>query len=184
LHAGDEATSGVVSKVPIQNEIAWSRNAAKYLALLGDFAVLQKQFAAIPGPGLRYNSDLLPYVPEHTVVYAAIPNLANTLGEASRLFEERLQQSPELRDWWKQQQKGNGPKLEDVLNQVKNFSGYLGDEVVIAVGKEGTTYTAPVILAKVKESGLESFLQNAGRKLSSNSSQVALQTVRNPWAVT
>ena len=36
LHAGEQATSGsTVSKVPIQNEIAWSRNSAKYLALLG-----------------------------------------------------------------------------------------------------------------------------------------------------
>jgi hypothetical protein len=185
LNAGDEATSSPnVAKVPIQSEIAWSKNSAKYLALLGDFAVLQKQFAAIPGPGLRYSSELLPYVPENTVVYAAIPNLANTLGEASRLFEDRLQQSPALRDWWKQQQKGNGPKLQDVLNQVKTFSGYLGDEVVIAVGKTGQTYTAPVVLAKVKESGLEGFIQSAGRKLSSNPSQAALQTVRNPWAVT
>ena len=84
LNPGDQATSGPsVAKVPIQSEIAWSKNSAKYLALLGDFAVLQKQFAAIPGPGLRYNSDLLPYVPDHTVVYAAIPNLANTLGEAT-----------------------------------------------------------------------------------------------------
>ena len=112
LTAGQEATSGSnVAKVPIQNEIAWSRNSAKYLALLGDFAVLQKQFAAIPGPGLRYSSDLLPYVPDNTVIYAAIPNLANTLAEAGQTFQDRLRQSPELRDWWKQQQKGNGPKL-------------------------------------------------------------------------
>jgi hypothetical protein len=185
LGAGDEATSSAtVSKVPIKSEIAWSRNSAKYLALLGDFAVLQKQFAAIPGPGLRYSSDLLPYVPDHTVVYAAIPNLANTLGEASRLFQDRLQQSPELRTWWKQQQKGNGPKLEDVLNQVKTFSSYLGDEIVFAVAKEGTEYSAPVVLAKVKQGGLEGFLQNEGRKLSSDPAQVSLQTVRDPWAVT
>ena len=185
LHAGDEATSGPsVSKVPIQNEIAWSKNSAKYLALLGDFAVLQKQFAAIPEPGLRYNSDLLPYVPDHTVVYAAIPNLANTLGEASRLFQDRLQQSPELRNWWKQQQKGSGPKLEDVLNQVKTFSSYLGDEIVFAMAKDGTEYASPVVLAKVRQGGLETFLQNEGRKLSSDPSQVALQVVRDPWAVT
>jgi len=184
LRVGDEATSGGVSKVSIQNEIAWSRNAAKYLALLGDFAVLQKQFAAIPGPGLRYSSDLLPYVPDHTVVYAAIPNLANTLGEAGRLFEERLQQSPDLRNWWRQQQKGNGPKLQDVLNGVKTFSSYLGDEIVFAVAKDGTTYTAPVVLAKVRQPGLEAFLQKEGRHLSSNPSQVALQTVHDPWAVT
>jgi FecR protein/Putative zinc-finger len=187
LTAGQEATSSSsVSKVPIQDEIAWSKNSAKYLALLGDFAVLQKQFAAIPGPGLRYSSELLPYVPDHTVIYAAIPNLANTIGEASRLFQDRLQQSPELRNWWKQQQKGSGPKLEDVLNQVKTFSSYLGDEIVFAVAKDGQTYTAPVVLAKVRQAGLDTFLQTANRKLGSNSNQPepALQMVQNPWAVT
>ncbi|PYX51235.1 MAG: hypothetical protein DMG79_03715, partial [Acidobacteria bacterium] len=168
LHAGDEATSSAtVAKVSIQDEIAWSKNSAKYLALLGDFAVLQKQFAAIPGPGLRYSSELLPYVPDHTVVYAAIPNLANTLGEASRLFRDRLEQSPELRKWWKQQQKGSGPKLEDVLIGLKTFSSYLGDEIVIAVWKDGTEYASPVVLAKVKQGGLESFLEKESRKLSS-----------------
>jgi len=184
LHAGDEATSSAsVSKIPIQNEIAWSRNAAKYLALLGDFATLQKQFAAIPGPGLRYSSDLVQYVPDNTVVYVAIPNLATTLGEASRIFQDRLQQSPALRHWWRQQQKGSGPKLEDVLDQLKTFSSYLGDEIVFAVGKNGTTYGAPVVLARVRQSGLESFLQEENRRLSSKGSQAALQTVRNPWAV-
>lgn len=184
LHAGDEATSGPsVSKIPIQNEIAWSKNSAKYLALLGDFAVLQKQFAAIPAPGLRYSSELLPYVPDHTVVYAAIPNLANTLAEGSRLFQERLQQSPALRNWLKQQQKGNGPKLEDVLNQLKTFNSYLGDEIVFAVAENGTDHAAPVVLAKVRQNGLENFLQKEGQRLSSDPAQVALQVVRDPWAV-
>ncbi len=185
LHAGDEATSSPsVAKVPIPNEIAWSKDSAKYLALLGDFAVLQKQFAAIPGPGLRYSSELLAYVPEHTVVYAAIPNLSNTLEEATRLFEDRLQQSPNLRAWWKQQQKGSGPKVEDVLAGVKTFSGYLGDEIVLAVSKNGSEYASPVVLAKVKESGLEDFVKQANRKLNSNSGGVALQTIRDPWKAT
>ncbi len=184
LTAGEQATSSAnVAKVPIQNEIAWSKNSAKYLALLGDFSILQKQFAAIPGPGLRYSSDLLPYVPDHTVVYAAIPNLANTLTEASQLFQDRLQQSPALRDWWKQEQKGNGPKLEDVLNQVKTFSSYLGDEIVFAVAKDGTEYSSPVVLARVKQGGLEDFLQKANRKLSTDPSQTALLTVHDPWNV-
>ncbi len=117
------------------------------------------------------------------MVYAAIPNLANTLGEANRLFQDRLQQSPALQNWWKQQQKGNGPKLEEVLDQVKTFSSYLGDEIVFAVGKEGTNYTAPVVIAKVRQADLKRFY-NEGRKLSSNPDQVALQTVHDPWAVT
>ena len=184
LRAGDEGTSGAgVTKVPIQNEIAWSRNSAKYLALLGDFAVLQKRLEAIPGPGLRYSSDLLPYVPDRTAVYAAIPNLATTLGEASQAFEERLQQSPALRSWWKEQQRGKGPKLGDVIDQLKTFNSYLGDEIVFAMAKNGSTYGAPVILAKVQQQGLESFLQSEVQRLNTDHNQAALQIVRDPWAV-
>jgi hypothetical protein len=184
LRAGDEATSSAsVSKVPIQDEIAWSKNAAKYLALLGDFAVLQKQIEAIPGPGLRYTSDLLPYVSDHTVVYAAIPNLASTLGEASRLFQERLQQRPALRNWWREQQHGSGPKLDAVVEQLKTFNSYLGDEIVFTVTKNGTEYSSPVVLARVRQPGLENFLRGEMRHLNTNRSQAALQLVRDPWAV-
>jgi hypothetical protein len=188
LRAGDEQTSNSsVSKVPIQNEIAWSRDAAKYLALLGDFAVLQKQIEAIPGPGLRYSSDLLPYVADNTVVYAAIPNMSATLGEASQLFEDRMRQSPALRSWWKEQQRGKGPKLADVVEQLKTFSSYLGDEIVFTVAKEGSTYSAPVVLAKVQQPGLESFLQGEIKRLNSNPNQTgahaALQIVHDPSAL-
>jgi len=40
------------------------------------------------------------------------------------------------------------------------------------------------VLAKVKQGGLEAFLQKANRKLTANPSQVALQIVRDPWSVT
>ncbi len=190
LRAGDQATSNAnVAKVPIRTEIAWSRDSAKYLALLGDFAILQKQIAAIPGPGLRYSSDLLPYVPDDTVVYAAIPNLSNTLAEAGRLFHDRLQQSPALREWSKQQQKGNGPKLDDVLNQIQKFSSFLGDEIVFAAGKSGSKYSAPVIFARVRQSGLEGsvqledFLQKEGQKLGSKREQAPLQIVHDVSAI-
>ena len=183
LRAGDEVTSNVsLSKVPIQNEIAWSKNSAKYLALLGDFAVLQKQIEAIPGPGLRYTSDLLPYVPDHTVVYAAIPNIASTLGEASRLFQDRLQQSPALRSWWREQQHGNGPKLDAVVEQLKTFSGYLGNEIVFAVAKNGSE-SAPVVLARVRQSGLEDFLRGEMRRVNADHSRSGLMLVRDPWSV-
>ena len=184
LHPGDEETSSAsVAKVPIQSEIAWSRDSAKYLALLGDFSVLQKQFEAIPGPGLRYSSDLLPYVPDNTAVYAAIPNLAAPLAEASQLFQERLQQSPALRSWWKQQQRGKGTKLADVIDQFKTFSSYLGDEIVFAVAKDGRTYNSPVLLARVKQPGLENFLKSEAKRLNTDGSHAALQIVHDPTAV-
>lgn len=184
LTAGEEETSSAsVAKVPIQNEVAWSRNSAKYLALLGDFAVLQKQFEAIPGPGLRYSSDLVNYVPDNTVVYAAIPNLAATLGEAGELFQQRLQQSPALQSWWKEQQRGKGLKLGDMIERMKNLSGYLGDEIVFTVAKEGDTYSAPLILAKVTQPGMEKVLQAEAKHLNKSGSEVALQIVHDPSSV-
>src|SRR5260370_15008468 len=166
----------------MQKESAWSRNSAKYLALMGDFALLQKQIEAIPGPGLRYSSELLPYVPDHSVVYAAIPNLSATLGEASQLFQERLQQSPALRSWWKEQQRGKGPKVGDVIQRLQTFSSYLGDEIVFAVSKDGTTYSSPVVLAKVRQPGLGPFLKSEMKRLNANRTENALQIVRDPWA--
>jgi FecR protein/Putative zinc-finger len=184
LRAGDEETSGnSVSKVPIQNEVAWSRNSAKYLALLGDFAILQKQLQAIPSAGLRYSSELLPYVPDHTVIYAAIPNLAATLGEASQLFQDRLKQSPALRDWWKQQQHGKGPKLDDIVDQLKTFNSYLGEEIVLAVAKDGPAYSTPVVLAKVQKAGLEDFVQSEAKRFNAGHPQSGLQIVRDPSAI-
>ncbi len=184
LSAGQEETSNAsVSKVPIQDEIAWSKNSARYLALLGDFAILQKQIEAIPGPGLRYSSELLPYVPDNTAVYAAIPNLAPTLNEASQIFQDRLQQSPALRSWWNEQQRGKGPKLADVMDELKTFSGYLGEEIVFAVAKNGSTYSSPVVLAKIRQPGLEAFLQGEMTRFHTNGNPGAMQIVHDLSAI-
>src|ERR1700723_227852 len=117
-----------------------------------------------------------------------IQNLSATLGEASQLFQERMQQSPALRDWWKQQQRGNGPKLADVVDQLKTFSSYLGDEIVFTVAKDGSTYSSPVVLARVKQPGLESFLQGEIKRFNSGGNpsggvQSALQIVHDPSAL-
>jgi hypothetical protein len=184
LRAGDEQTSSSsLAKVPIQNEIAWSRDSAKYLALLGDFAVLQKKLEAIPGPGLRYSSDLLPYVPDNTEVYAAIPNLSATLGEASQIFQDRLQQSPALRSWWNAQQHGKGAKLTDLMDQLKTFSGYLGDEIVFAVAKEGANDSKPIMLARVRQAGLEDFLQGEMKHNGAGPAPGSMQIVHDLSAV-
>ncbi len=182
LQAGGQTTSSVnVSRVHIEDELAWSRNAAKYLALLGEFRVLQKQWDAIPGPGLRYQSDLLPYVPDNTVVYAAIPNIGSTLSEASRLFEDRLQQSPVLSEWWTQQPGNRNRELQDVIGKLETASSYLGDEVVVAIARTGNeSYSAPVLLADVRQPSLREFLEEQNRQLSAGGEHFAFQIVENP----
>jgi hypothetical protein len=182
LQAGAQATStGNVSKVPIQDEVAWSKDAAKYMALLGEFRLLERQWEAIPGPGLRYQSNLLQYVPDNSVVFAAIPNLGSTLSDADRVFEERLQQSPALREWWKQQPGSHDRALRDMISKVETFSGYLGGEVVLTIGrKNNQAYTAPVLLAEVRKAGLPGFLQQQNRELSGGDQHRVFRILDNP----
>ena len=179
LAAGGQATSsGDISRVPIQDDLAWSKHSAKYLALLSEFRALEKQWEAIPGPGLRYQSDLLPYVPANTVIYAAIPNMGSTLAEASRVFEDRLQQSPILRAWWKQQRGLRGAQFEDAISRIETFSNYLGDEVVVAIARsQNHGQEDPVLLADVRRPGLREFLESQNRQLSDGNGHSIFQFV-------
>lgn len=159
LHPGQQvSTDATMSPVPIKDEIAWSQNLDQHLALLGEFAVLQRQLEQVPGPGLRYSSKLLDLVPDGAVLYVAIPNIGGMLGDAQRIFEERLNQSAALRDWWNQRQ--SQEKLKQVLDTVRGFSDYLGNEVVMTMADGGPDgLHAPVAMAEVTGSGFREYLQ-------------------------
>ena len=159
LHPGEQAsTDATMAPVAIKDEISWSRNQSQYLALLGEFAVLEKQLAQVPGPGLRYTSRLLDLAPDGTVLYVAIPNLGGMLGDAQRIFEDRLNQSQVLRDWWNAQQSQG--EVKQALDTVQGFSQYLGNEVVMTLA-QGASHSMgmPLIMAEVTRSGFSDYLQ-------------------------
>lgn len=159
LHPGQQvATGAAMAPVPIKQEIAWSQNLDHYLALLSEFAAMEKQLEQVPGPGLRYSSRLLDLVPDGTVLYVAIPNIGGVLGDAQQIFQDRLNQSQTLRDWWNAQ--GHPEKLNQILDTVRGFSNYLGNEVVFTLAeKSAGQYGMPVVMAQVTRSGFREYLQ-------------------------
>jgi hypothetical protein len=161
LHAGDQTTTNEsMAQVPIRQDIAWSTDAAKYDALLGELSALGKQIEAIPAASLRYHPDFLDRLPPGTVIYAAIPNLGPTLTQASQILESRLQQSAVLREWWNQQQSSKGPQVQDLMSRLETLTKYLGREVVLSVGETAPgKYRAPVVMATVTKPGLRAFLE-------------------------
>jgi hypothetical protein len=161
LGAGQQAATDYrLVNASLNSEFAWSQNADYYRGLLQELSVLQKQLQAIPSPQLRYASNLARYLPENTVLYAAIPNVGGTIGEAKRIFEQRLAESEVLRDWWQQQPASRNGQFDQALTRINSISQYLGNEIVLAVGLLGPhQYSQPVFLAELRQPGLREYLE-------------------------
>jgi hypothetical protein len=174
LHPGDQlSTNTAVAAVPVKQEIAWSQNFDKHLALLAEFAKLENKLQTVQMPGLRYQSKLLPLLPSPTVVYASIPNLGDAVQQANRLFQQQLQQSPILNDWWQQAQKG-GADFAEVIDEIHSLSQYIGDEIVFSVAMDGRE-AEPLVIAQVQSPGLKQFLEQEYAKRSNGSKNEAVR---------
>ena len=77
LEPGDQvATRAGMTSVPLAQQIAWSRNIARYAEMLASVRAIGREIdARVPMPAMRTSTRLLDRVPEGTVVYAAFPNL-------------------------------------------------------------------------------------------------------------
>ena len=161
LHPGDQVTtSAALTSVPIEQEIAWSRNVDQYTALLQEFGVLRKKLEAIPSPGLRYSTRLLDLAPTGTVFYAAIPNLGPTLAQANGIFHEQLAESAPLRQWWAEKigAAGGEAKFDYVMTQVQALGAYLGPEIAVTLGSDAAGKDSPLVMAELVKSGFREFL--------------------------
>jgi len=162
LGRGDQwTTSDAVGEVPLGEEIAWSADADRHLALLAEWKALRQKWTAVEMPGVRYESRLLSMMPEDTVAFASLPNYGESLAQAHRLFEERLQESPVLREWWRKVDpaRHGGPSLADVIDRIRSFSDFLGEEVVFAAVDEGRLrHVVPLLVAEVSRPGLREFI--------------------------
>ncbi len=134
LLPGDQTTTNQsLERTSVKQNVAWSRNAARYANLVSELAKLQKNInQRVQLPGVRYSSKFIDLVPENTVFYAALPNLTDTLAESQRIMQERISQNPALAEWWKGK-KGDGFGLnEQTLARVREFGSQLGEEIVVS----------------------------------------------------
>lgn len=169
LRAGEQAsTSAAIARVPVKDEVSWSRNAGKYAETLAALNALNKELQGVAYPGVRNSTHLLDLMPETTVVYAALPNLTSTIVESHRIMEERINQNPALKQWWDKERAGNGPNVNQVMGTIKEFGEYLGDEVAVSVSMDEKGEPAsPLVLAELKNSaGFQQFIEQQMAKFS------------------
>ncbi|MDQ3754946.1 MAG: FecR domain-containing protein, partial [Acidobacteriota bacterium] len=192
LRSGDQTTtSPSLEQVPLQEEIAWSRDAARYVRLAGELTALRRELdERMPRPGVRYASRLSEMVPDDTVLYAALPNMGASLSESYRVMQERINQNAALREWWASEHRSdsvhNDAELKRVFESVRRFSEHLGDEIVIsaAINSEGRP-EGPLVLAELRApESFRLFLQEQVKTLAAEAKDApALRFINDPSAV-
>jgi hypothetical protein len=150
-------SQAMLKRTNVEEQIAWSKDSVKYMAMMGELAKISKQIEALPMPALRTQSRLLSRLPADTVVYAAIPNITGTVADATKIFEERMKQSPVLKEWWSSKEVGEVRELAEKLRAVGN---QLGDEIVIAASiGPNRSVGHPVLMAEVKGASAKTALE-------------------------
>lgn len=188
LHSGEQATTNAsIDKIPVKDELAWSRKAANYAATLASLTALNRELSRVPQPGVRNSTRLLDMMPENTIVYAALPNLTSTIVESHRIMQERINQNAALKEWWDKEQSGHkGPNVDQVINSIREFGDYLGEEIAVSVSlNDKNEPVAPVVLAELKNSnGFRAFLEQQVAKYAKSSGQPDIRFVDDPLTAT
>jgi hypothetical protein len=165
LKPGEQATtSSTIETIPVKDEVAWSRNSARYAQTLDALAALKKELNAVPKPGVRHSTRLLDMMPENTVLYAAVPNLSATIAESNRIIEEKIQQNPALRDWFQNRRE---PGMNSAIGAIREFGDQLGEEIAVGAGmNDKGEPVEPLVLAELKNpAGFRAFFDVEVQKL-------------------
>ncbi len=193
LHGGEQAsTSSAIEMIPVKDEVAWSRKAARYAEMLAAFTSLNKELGKVAQPGVRNSTHLLDLMPENTIVYAALPNLTSTIVESHRIMQERINQNAALREWWEKEQAGHrGPNVDQVIGSIREFGDYLGDEIAVSVSMDDKGEpVAPLVLAELKNSaGFQQFVEQqiakyAGNQQANSQNRPVIRFVQDPLTAT
>jgi hypothetical protein len=188
LAPGEQVTTDDrIHMIAIEDQIAWSRNAEEHTALLRELTRLQRDVIRVVDHGeLRTSTRLLDLVPDDTALYAAIPNLAEGLGDARRLVEERIASNATLQAWWQDNVIANGVdrRMNEALDRLEPLGAALGDEVVVAVPITGFTHQqGPLVLASLDDpAAFARLLADEVARANSLASKTVLRIVDNPMA--
>ncbi|HEX7181519.1 MAG TPA: FecR domain-containing protein [Thermoanaerobaculia bacterium] len=194
LHPGDQVTTHAsVTPVPVRQEIAWSRNAAHYEELLAELTAAGRDIdAQVTRPGLRYSTRLLDLAPAGTRVWVALPNLGQNLEETQRVLDQKIAESPVLRQWWSETigSSQNDEKFHEMIEKLGALGRHLGGEVSIALAADTGSGAEmhdgqPIVMAEVTdEAAFRAVLEQEIADLNSrHGGEHALQIVTDPASV-
>ncbi len=144
LRAGEQLDTRGLAATSVAEDVAWSRDAERYVEMLAEFAEIKRDLGALLSVTPRHSPRLLDLVPDDTGAYVAIPNAADKIAEGYRLLLGRVVEAE------------MSAVVERYVDWLDELGDYLGDETVLAVRVDNA---APVVLAEVLREGLSGALK-------------------------
>ena len=156
LLAGDQLRSRpTLIAMTLQEEVGWSQDADRYLALLEEFRSLRSELNQLmEAAPVRHSTRLLDLMPSGTAVYLAMPNAPATLGDLFELVRSRVESSELLAEWWEQfESSDEAGTIEEVVAALRGLGDAMGDETVVGVvGDLVEEDMAPLAITEVTDS--------------------------------
>jgi ferric-dicitrate binding protein FerR (iron transport regulator) len=187
------STDPRLERVPLEEEIAWSRNVDRHLSLMNELIDVGRRVEAELDPRVpRHASPLLELVPDDAVLYAAVPNVSRNLEDAYRTFLNGVSASPVLSEWWNESivQHGGDAQLEKIVAEIDELGSHLGDEVVATLTLPGSDPPAEgsphggIVMARTGDAeGLERYLRDRLEQARASGAEIPLRIVETPAAV-
>ncbi len=155
LLAGDQLRSRTtLAALTLQEEVGWSQDADRYLALLEEFKSLRSELNQLmEAAPVRYSTRLLDLMPSDTTGYLAMPNASATLSEMVELIRSRMESSELLAGWWAElEASGVVDTIDDLVGNLGELGDAMGDETVVAFvrGAGDETFT-PLLVTEVTD---------------------------------
>ncbi|MCL2878116.1 MAG: FecR family protein [Acidobacteria bacterium] len=146
LMPGQQTASNPALLGPINETVAWSRNADEYFSILASLYKIEQELAAFPAEPMRTQSALFELLPPGTIVYGAIPNISGTLSRAADLIDRHSAENPAFGAWW---DSASGRSLSLFLSRIYVVAHLLGDEVVFGLAGNSPE-KIPFVIAEIQ----------------------------------
>ncbi|MBN1570044.1 MAG: FecR domain-containing protein [Acidobacteria bacterium] len=171
LSPGEQTASNPALIGSVEEAVSWSPDAETYVAILASLANIEKQIAALPSQPSRTESKLLQLLPPNTIIYGAIPNIGETIGQAMGFADQQSSENPAFGQWWNS---SSGQSLKQLISRVETVTHFFGREIVFgfSLGTPGTNEKVPMILAEIQP-GRQADLAAALSMLSSQMGQAS-----------
>ncbi len=154
LLAGDQFRSRpTLVAMTLREEVGWSQDADRYLALLEEFRSLRSELNQLMAAPARYSTRLLDLMPVDTKFYAAMPNAPATLSDLFALVRSHAGTSDLFAEWWAEFEASGGVgKIDEAIALLGELGDAMGEETVVAfVGGIADNTARPLIVTDVSD---------------------------------